>query len=165
MCSGTSDCESCGPNTKNLALISTACDQRNSVKGSTHMHNCLYSQQIHVPPYRQTIVPFTLVLYICSTQPSTRLLEVTLLQGVDHAPPPPPHSYHQKYLLRQQSDILSGLGITDEELITSHAACRLNGYCGGYGTTETLEKELPNFGLSPEAQDKARKIVARGSFQ
>lgn len=35
------------------------------------------------------------------------------------------------------------LGCTEDELITSHTATVLNGYAGGYGTAEGLEKELP----------------------
>lgn len=74
------------------------------------------------------------------------------------------YSYHQKYLLRQQRDILQALKLTDKELITSHAAARLNGYCGGNGTLEQLEKELERFGLPPTIQDRVRRLVSRGSF-
>ena len=72
--------------------------------------------------------------------------------------------YHQKYLLRQQRDILKALNLTDEELVTSHAAARLNGYCGGYGSKVELEKELPSFNLPTNIQDRVRNIVARGSM-
>lgn len=74
------------------------------------------------------------------------------------------HSYHQKYLLRQQRDILKDLGLTDAELIKSHAACRLNGFCGGYGNKDQVEKELPTFNLSERAQERVKSIVSRGSF-
>jgi len=48
--------------------------------------------------------------------------------------PLPVHcSYHQKYLLRQHQDIHRTLKLSDKELISSTAATRLNGYCGGYG--------------------------------
>ena len=73
-------------------------------------------------------------------------------------------SYHQKYLLRQQRDILRELNLTDSELITSHVACRLNGFCGGYGTINSYDKEAPSFKLSPSVQERVRKIVARGSL-
>lgn len=72
-------------------------------------------------------------------------------------------SYHQKYLLRQQREILKGLGLSDKELITSHAACRLNGYCGGYGKLEELEKELPRFNISSDVAERVRVITSRGS--
>ena len=81
---------------------------------------------------------------------------------------PPPlsllSSYHQKYLLRQQRDILRELNLTESELITSYTACRLNGYCGGYGTVRAFDEEAPSFKLSPSAQERVRKIVARGSL-
>ena len=73
-------------------------------------------------------------------------------------------SYHQKYLLRQQRDILQALDLTEEELIKSHAACRINGYCGGYGKMEELEKELPLFNLPSRIQDRLRAIVSRGNL-
>ena len=47
------------------------------------------------------------------------------------------NSYHQKYILRQHSHILDGLNLSDKELIRSKAACRLNGYLGGYGSSES----------------------------
>ena len=74
------------------------------------------------------------------------------------------HRYHQKYLLRQQRDILKALNLTDEELVTSHIAARLNGYCGGYGSVQELEKELPSFNLPAHIQDRVKKITARGSL-
>ena len=75
-----------------------------------------------------------------------------------------PPSYHQKYLLRQQRDVLSALGLSDEALITSHVAARLNGYCGGNGTLEALEAEMASFGLPPNVQDRVRKQVSRGAL-
>lgn len=74
------------------------------------------------------------------------------------------HRYHQKYLLRQQRDILKALNLTDEELVTSHIAARLNGYCGGYGSVQELEKELPSFNLPAHIQDRVKKMTARGSL-
>ena len=72
-------------------------------------------------------------------------------------------SYHQKYLLRQQRDILQALNLSDEELIRSHAACRLNGYCGGYGKLTELEKELPRFNISTDAQQRVRILTQKGA--
>ena len=73
----------------------------------------------------------------------------------------PPASYHQKYLLRQQRDVLTALNLTDEELITSHVATRLNGYCGGYASLEALDNEMPNFNLPENIQKRVRGIVSR----
>lgn len=72
--------------------------------------------------------------------------------------------YHQKYLLRQQRNVLKALNLTNEELITSYAACRVNGYCGGYGKLEDLEKELPQFNLPDLVQDHLRRLVSKGSL-
>eukprot|EP00731_Ephydatia_muelleri_P025933 Em0018g33a len=73
--------------------------------------------------------------------------------------------YHQKYLLRQQDEIREALNLSDEELIVSHKAARLNGYCGGYGTLANLEKELPSFNLPPKLQDRVRRLLGRkGGF-
>jgi len=52
--------------------------------------------------------------------------------------------------------------LSDAELITSHIACRLNGYCGGYGSLAELEKELPFFKLPERTQERVKGIVARG---
>ena len=72
-------------------------------------------------------------------------------------------SYHQKYLLRQQRDILQALNLSDEELVRSHAACRLNGYCGGYGKVNELEKEMPRFNISADAQQRVRILTQKGA--
>ena len=91
-------------------------------------------------------------------------------------PPPPlpplflpflsrlPHSYHQKYLLRQQRDVLSALNLPDKDLVTSHVAARLNGYCGGYGSLEALEEEMPKFNLPENIQKRVRGIMSRKSY-
>ena len=72
-------------------------------------------------------------------------------------------SYHQKYLLQMHRDIMNALRFSSEDLLTSHVACRLNGYCGGYGTLEQLEAELPVFMLGPEIEAKMREIVGSRS--
>lgn len=59
-------------------------------------------------------------------------------------------NYHQKYILRCHSKVLDKLNLTDEELIKSKAACRLNGYLGGFGTEEDLLKDSGDLGI-PES--------------
>lgn len=76
---------------------------------------------------------------------------------------PTPCSYHQKYLLRQQRDVCDALGLSDKEIITSHIATRLNGYVGGHGSLEALEKEMPSFNLSTKLQERVKSLVGRGS--
>ena len=72
-------------------------------------------------------------------------------------------SYHQKYLLRQNREILRALKLSDKELIASKIATRLNGYCGGYGKLSDLEKEIDSFGLDEPTQQDLRRIVGRGT--
>ena len=74
------------------------------------------------------------------------------------------NSYHQKYLLRQQRNILRELNLSEAELITSHTACRLNGYCGGYGSLSEFDREAQSFKLSSNTQERVRKIVSRGAM-
>lgn len=74
-----------------------------------------------------------------------------------------PVSYHQKYLLRQQRDVLKALNLTEQEIVTSHIATRLNGYCGGYGSLEALDREMPNFNLPENIQKRVQGIVSRKS--
>ena len=71
------------------------------------------------------------------------------------------HSYHQKYLLRQQRDVLNALNLSEKELVSSHVAARLNGYCGGYGTLEALDGEMTKFDLPENVQKRVRGIVSR----
>ncbi|MFC1990048.1 hypothetical protein ACFLVW_05770 [Chloroflexota bacterium] len=48
------------------------------------------------------------------------------------------------------------------DFISSTAAARLNGYVGGYGTPETLEKELSGLGLSEAGKMRLLEIADRG---
>lgn len=51
-------------------------------------------------------------------------------------------SYHQKYILRQHDEIFDSLNLSNEDLITSDVAARLNGYLGGYSTIGAFEEVL-----------------------
>ena len=73
--------------------------------------------------------------------------------------------YHQKYYLRQEPGLFQELNAIYPDigdLIDSTAMARLNGYVGGYGTPETLEKELNSLGLSEAGQNKLLEIAGRG---
>ena len=70
-------------------------------------------------------------------------------------------SYHQKYILRQNSQILHELNLSDADLMTSHIAARLNGYLGGHGTQDQLQREIEDFNLSNKAKEKLRATVGR----
>jgi peptide-methionine (S)-S-oxide reductase len=70
--------------------------------------------------------------------------------------------YHQKYYLKQQQPIADEfLGIYPDirQFVGSTAVSRTNGYLGGYGTREGLEKDLPLLGLSPAAEKALREAV------
>ena len=70
--------------------------------------------------------------------------------------------YHQKYLLKQNRSLMRELNRIyprHEDLVNSTAAARMNGYVSGYGTTDQLERELPNLGLSDDGEKLLRKMV------
>ncbi len=63
--------------------------------------------------------------------------------------------YHQKHRLRNTPALLEDLAAfyPDAKSFTdSTAVTRVNGYLGGYGTREQLEEEVPELGLSQDAQ-------------
>jgi peptide-methionine (S)-S-oxide reductase len=72
--------------------------------------------------------------------------------------------YYQKYYLRQEPGLfqeLSAIYPDIRDFIDSTAVARLNGYVGGYGTPETLEKELNSLGLSEAGKERLLAIVGR----
>jgi len=71
--------------------------------------------------------------------------------------------YHQKYYLRHHTDIIQALNLSDEALITSHVACRLNGYVSGYGNIKQFRKELPTLKLPKMVETKLIQILKKGS--
>jgi len=71
--------------------------------------------------------------------------------------------YHQKYLLRSQPKLFRSLGLDGSELIKSHVAARLNGFCGGYGSVEQLEHEMPLLGVGDSITNAVRDVMAHGS--
>lgn len=73
-------------------------------------------------------------------------------------------AYHQKYLLRSESEIARGLERvypTTDAYVDSTVAARINGYLGSYGTLAELREALPGFGLSPRAAEQLTRIVSR----
>lgn len=68
--------------------------------------------------------------------------------------------YHQKYLLQKHGALISSLDIEPgQELITSHAAARLNGYVGGYGTLHDFEAEWEKLGLTNQMAEYVRNVI------
>jgi peptide-methionine (S)-S-oxide reductase len=69
--------------------------------------------------------------------------------------------YHQKYYLRQSSDLLkefSRIYPDTNSLINSTAVTRINGYLGGNGTFEELQKQLNSLGLSSSGEKRLLEI-------
>lgn len=72
--------------------------------------------------------------------------------------------YHQKYMLRQATQIgfeLARIYPRLEDFVASTVAARANAFLGGNGSAEMLEEELPRYGLSPTAQRELRDLARR----
>jgi len=79
----------------------------------------------------------------------------------------PAESYHQKYSLRGESDLVKELNAMYPDatnFMNSTAAARLNGYLGGYGTLEVLQTELDSYGLSVEGRKKLLSLGKHGNL-
>jgi peptide-methionine (S)-S-oxide reductase len=64
--------------------------------------------------------------------------------------------YHQKYGLRGNSDLMrefKAIYPRDIDFINSTAAARVNGYLGGYGTSEEIKATIDRLGLSSAARE------------
>jgi peptide-methionine (S)-S-oxide reductase len=75
-------------------------------------------------------------------------------------------AYHQKYYLQRIPELMADFKAIypdTDKFINSTAAARLNGYVGGYGTPETLQKELASYGLSPAGNKKLLEIASVGA--
>jgi len=68
--------------------------------------------------------------------------------------------YHQKYYLRG-TNFFSDLNLTDEDVLNSFLAARLNGWVYGNGKLEQFENEINNFGLSSDLIVTISKMVRR----
>ncbi len=72
--------------------------------------------------------------------------------------------YHQKYLLRRDTDLMRQMKRfypTLMGLVDSTAAARLNGYVGGYGSMVQLERELELLGINDASQKTLTELVRR----
>jgi peptide-methionine (S)-S-oxide reductase len=73
-------------------------------------------------------------------------------------------AYHQKYGLRGHDEFMREfrrIYPSDEALMNSTAAARVNGYLSGYGSSAMLQEEIDRLGLSPEAQGRLLEIAKR----
>jgi peptide-methionine (S)-S-oxide reductase len=78
----------------------------------------------------------------------------------------PAEDWHQKFYLRQIPELMADFKAMYPDAIDfrdSTAAARINGYIGGYGTPETLQKELASYGLSPTGNKTLLKYAPAGA--
>jgi len=72
--------------------------------------------------------------------------------------------YHQKYRLRGRRDLMrefKSMYANDADFVNSTAAARVNGFLGGNGTPDLLEKEIDSYGLSAEGKARLRELAGR----
>jgi len=72
--------------------------------------------------------------------------------------------YHQKYYLRNTRALMDqykGLFPNQDAFTDSSAVARVNGYLGGHGTTNQLEREASELGINTEAIDALRNILKK----
>ena len=73
--------------------------------------------------------------------------------------------YHQKYYLSKEPALMKELGTiypNIEDFMSSTSVARVNGYLGGYGTLETLKRELNMLGLSEAGKNRLQDIASKG---
>lgn len=73
--------------------------------------------------------------------------------------------YHQKYYFRQYPNIANELYAiypNPSDFRDSTAVARLNGYMGGYGDVNTLNRDLDKLGLSDSAKQALLRIAEFG---
>lgn len=71
--------------------------------------------------------------------------------------------YHQKYRLRHEAALTAELVArygSDERMVDSTLAARLNGLLSGYGKRSELSRLFPLFALSPDAEQRLLARVA-----
>ncbi|MBN2240232.1 MAG: peptide-methionine (S)-S-oxide reductase [Dehalococcoidales bacterium] len=73
--------------------------------------------------------------------------------------------YHQKFYLRQDRKLMAALKdsiLNDEKFINSTAVARLNGYAGGNGSSEILERDIDRYGLTEEGKKRLLEVADKG---
>jgi hypothetical protein len=74
--------------------------------------------------------------------------------------------YHQKHSLRGYPELINEFSAkypSVEELVSSTAAARVNGYLGGNGTCDLLKSEIDDYGLSEKGNKRLIEEVCKGS--
>lgn len=78
----------------------------------------------------------------------------------------PAEPHHQKYFLRQSSELWRALRAffdREEDFRRSPAVMRANAYLGGIGTPEGFARDLPRLGLAPHLQAMLQRFF-RGAW-
>jgi peptide-methionine (S)-S-oxide reductase len=73
-------------------------------------------------------------------------------------------AYHQKYGLRGQKEIMKefrAIYPSDEELMNSTAAARVNGYLSGLASFEDVQEAVDNLGLPAQVRDRLLGTVGK----
>ena len=73
-------------------------------------------------------------------------------------------AYHQKYQLQHVPALMrefNAMYHDSDGFVNSTTAARINGYIAGYGTPETLQKELNSYGLSDAGKEKLLDIARK----
>ncbi len=83
--------------------------------------------------------------------------EIASFQGFTKA-----EDYHQKYYLKRFPQAIAHLSrlFTDhQEMVNSTLAARLNGLVKGYGTMEDIKRDLTNWELTREEENKVIECI------
>ncbi len=75
-------------------------------------------------------------------------------------------NYHQKYMLRSSPALMvefKELYSDVNDLVSSTAVARVNGYLGGNGSCDQLKSEISNFGLSEQGMEILLKAACGGN--
>ncbi|KAI1695369.1 peptide methionine sulfoxide reductase domain-containing protein [Ditylenchus destructor] len=70
--------------------------------------------------------------------------------------------YHQKYWLRCEKDIFDRLKLSDQEVVDSELACKLNALLAGYKNLELLNQLAVKYKLPKEVVSAVETIVKSG---
>ncbi|CAJ0581576.1 unnamed protein product, partial [Mesorhabditis spiculigera] len=71
-------------------------------------------------------------------------------------------NYHQKYWLRGRGGVIHELGLTDEELVDSYLATKLNAYLAGYKDFSELDALAKEHNIPTELVESIRRIANEG---
>ncbi len=77
----------------------------------------------------------------------------------------PAEDYHQKYYLQGKPELMKDFKAiypSFKDFVSSTAAARINGYVGGYGEQEVLDREIDSYGLSDSGKERLLEIAGKG---